>query len=462
MKCLALALPWLVVGCIPADAGYQDARRTVLERTGHDVRWEHLDGTSHIERRTTELLAKPLTAEAAVQIALLNNAELQAAFEEIGVARGDLVRAVRLPNPSIEGALHYHGADDDPEVDLRGMIGLSDFFFILPRQNAARAELDAAVLSVGGTTMDLALSVRKAFYGFVAARQILELRRTVLLAAKASEEAASRLHEAGNVTDLDLVSERALYEEARLAVAQSETTLADARQELISLLGLWRPGVKLTTTERLPDPPTTELDIAGAERRAVSRSLDLAIASQRYAAAAKRANLARAEGLVPEIKAGVSAERDEADWGFGPAAALEVPLFYQGQGEVDRARAEMRRQQKLHSALALRIRTATRATLTRLTVARERVHFYKSTLLPMRQRIVEETLLQYNAMNAGVFQLIQAKRDHVETGRGYVETLRDYWITRAELEQLLAGRLVRRASAEVVDASSPGSSRAEH
>ena len=69
--------------------------------------------------------------------------------------------------------------------------------------------------------------------------------------------------------------------------------------------------------------------------------------------------------------------------------------------------------------------------------------YYKSVLLPLRQQVVDETQLQFNAMAVGVFQLLQAKRDQIETGRSYVETLRDYWITRAELEQLLAGRLVR-------------------
>jgi cobalt-zinc-cadmium efflux system outer membrane protein len=462
MKRMAtLALCWTLGGCVPADAGYQDARSVVRQRTSSDVRWEHIDGRSEAERRTRELLAKPLDAQAAVQVALLNNPELQAAFEEIGIARANLVHALRLPNPSLEGAMHFHGGEN-PDLDLHAMIGLSDFFFIAPRHNAARAELDASALSVGGAAMDLALGVKKAFYAYVSSAQILDLRRTMLLAAKASEEVANELHEAGNVTDLDLASERALYEEARLGVAQSESNLVEHRQELLSLLGLGGRGVKLVTKQRLPDPPKTELDVANAETRAISRSIDLAIATKRYAAAGKRANLARAEGLVPELKAGVSAERDEGDWGFGPAAAVEVPLFYQGQGEVARARAEMRREERTHTALALRIRTATRAVATRLSVTRERVRFYRTTLLPLRQKIVDETQRQYNAMNAGVFQLVQAKRDQVETGRAYLEALRDYWIARAEMEQLLAGRLVRSASSDVVEPAPERRVGAEH
>ncbi|MBK7580137.1 MAG: TolC family protein [Myxococcales bacterium] len=190
--------------------------------------------------------------------------------------------------------------------------------------------------------------------------------------------------------------------------------------------------------ERLPGPPASEIDLSSSERLALSRSLDLALARQRFTAAAKRANLARVEGLLPEVRAGVAAEKEinESRWGVGPAVGLELPLFYQGQGEVAAARAEMRRQARLHDVTAIQVRSAARTTAATLSVARERVRFYETVLLPLRERVVAETQLQYNAMNAGVFQLIAAKRDQVETGRAYVEALRDYWLTRAEHEQL--------------------------
>jgi outer membrane protein TolC len=50
-------------------------------------------------------------------------------------------------------------------------------------------------------------------------------------------------------------------------------------------------------------------------------------------------------------------------------------------------------------------------------------------------------VLQYNAMQVGVFQLLQARRDQLDTARMYVETLLEYWRTRAALQQILAGRL---------------------
>jgi cobalt-zinc-cadmium efflux system outer membrane protein len=56
--------------------------------------------------------------------------------------------------------------------------------------------------------------------------------------------------------------------------------------------------------------------------------------------------------------------------------------------------------------------------------------------------VLRQALFQYNAMNMGVFQLLRAKRSHVEALQARVMAERDYWVARIALEQILAGRLV--------------------
>ena len=103
--------------------------------------------------------------------------------------------------------------------------------------------------------------------------------------------------------------------------------------------------------------------------------------------------------------------------------------------------AQMRQEQRRYADTSIRIRAAARATSSRIEAAAKNAAYYKDVLLPLRQQIVDETQLQFNAMNVGVFQLLQAKRDQIETGRAYVEALLEYWRARAEVDQLLAGRL---------------------
>jgi cobalt-zinc-cadmium efflux system outer membrane protein len=439
---LALTCAGFSVSCVPADVGYQDVRRTTSERLHADVRWREIDGAKDAARRTKELLRAPLTADAAVQVALLNNRSLQASFEDLGVARAGLVRALRLPNPSADGAILFHSSGDRPELQLRAMEDLSELIVLPLRHGAAKAELEAAKTSVLGSVLDVAFATRSAFLTHQASAQLLELQETVLEATRASFEAAKGLHDAGNLTDLSFATERALYEETTVAHARARMDVVASRETLGALMGLLPEDGSWSVANRLPDLPEAELPVDTLERRALEKSFDLSLVKQRYEAARKRANYSRVRGFLPELGVGVEAERRE-EWGVGPAAAVSIPLFYQGQGEVGEALAEMRRQREMFADVALRVRAQARSLGTRLTTTRRNAAYYRDVLLPLRNQIVQDAQLEYNAMSIGVFQLLQARRDQIATARQYVDGLREYWMARSEAESLLAGRLSR-------------------
>jgi cobalt-zinc-cadmium efflux system outer membrane protein len=44
-------------------------------------------------------------------------------------------------------------------------------------------------------------------------------------------------------------------------------------------------------------------------------------------------------------------------------------------------------------------------------------------------------------MQLGPFQLLRAKEQQIETAAAYIEALRDYWLARGDLGQILSGRL---------------------
>ena len=54
---------------------------------------------AYAQTRVARLLKAPLSADAAVQIALLNNAELQAAYNRLGIAEAVAVQSSRPPLP---------------------------------------------------------------------------------------------------------------------------------------------------------------------------------------------------------------------------------------------------------------------------------------------------------------------------------------------------------------------------
>jgi outer membrane protein, heavy metal efflux system len=104
------ALLLFLTGCATFDqrAGFSDVSAAVEERSGKRVAWNlgtELDAEAAEEVR--RLLAGPLTADGAIQVALLNNRELQALYAELGVAQADVVQAGLLANPIFDGALFF-------------------------------------------------------------------------------------------------------------------------------------------------------------------------------------------------------------------------------------------------------------------------------------------------------------------------------------------------------------------
>lgn len=425
--------------CAPRDAGFGSVQVLLEQRTGLDAQWHYLDGPT--DATVVEMLAQPVGPEEAVRIALLNNRDLQASFEELGIARAGLLEASLPPNIEL-------GFERNPvpggrsEYSFEATIDLSRLLFLSMNRGVASAELDAVRFQTTGTLLGFAQAVRIAFYDYQAAEQLLELNETVLEAAAASYDVAQRLRQAGNIAALELANERAFYEESRSRITLSEAVAFSRREELNALMGLsgmetyWQPA------GRLAEPPEESPDLADLEARAIEQSLDLVQLEHRYVGAARRANLARAEGLLPTLRAGIHLGREDDRREFGPVIAFDLPIFNQGQAGVALAQAEMRQLEQQYRALAIRIRAAVRTARNNLLIAVRRVNHFRDVLLPLREQIVEQTQRQYNAMELGVFQLIMARQDQVRTAQEYVIALREYWHARATLDQILAGRLV--------------------
>jgi cobalt-zinc-cadmium efflux system outer membrane protein len=315
----------------------------------------------------------------------------------------------------------------------------------------AEAQLEATKAEVTAAVLDLTSEVKVAFVSLQAAEQTLAMRKQILQSTDASYDAARRLHKAGNITDLSMASERALYEQSKLAVASAETAALEARERLNSLMGLWGNDTRWSVAGNLASMPANEMDLSDLERRAVASSLGLTMLRNEMRMVASRTGMDAAELVFPELAGGASAEYEgpEDKWNAGPAIAIGIPLFDWGQARTAAGRHRLRRLWNEYTALAIEVRSAARAAKYRLRNARQQSEYYRRVVLPLAEQITAETQLQYNAMQLGVFQLLQAKQREIDTRRMYILAQRDYWIARTELEQILAGRMLRGTAVDV-------------
>lgn len=441
----ALCFAAAQVGCVTSSTQADRAAVSdiVRARSGQDFSDPRDRSNEEAERDVSDLLQKELTLENALRIAVINNPQLRAQLADLGIARGELVQANMIPAVEFEAALMFAQSSDHPDKwELGASVDLTQLILRGSRTDAAQAELDAARIRAAAAALDLTYRVRLAYYDVQAAEQQLELYRTAMHAFGASYDAARELRRAGNATELDLATEQTAYEGARVAVAEAEADLIDARERLNIQLGLFGRSIDWQVTGRLPEPASSLGDLNKLETRAIEASLELAETRAELLAIARRAGVTRVAGILPDLNAGVAATRHDGIWFVGPSLHGTVPMFDRLRGQRIAQEAQLEGLRERYQASAIEIRATLRAARDRALSAQARVQQYRDTVLPLRERVVRETLLQYNAMQIGVFQLLQARRDQLEAARNYVVTLHEYWRSRAALEQILAGRLV--------------------
>ena len=460
LSLLAVALVGLG-GCagVRPQAAFDDVEATLAERTDLRVVWATGTAEDAAARAAVDsLLADSLTAGAAVQIALLHNRRLQATYEDLGVAQASLVQAGLLSNP-IFGARALWPLEESGAPDLGFNVAFEflDVFYLPLRRRVARSAYEAARLRVASAVLDLAAETRTAYVRAQADAARLATQARVVRNAEAGYQAARLLREAGNVPAVDLLAEQALYEQARLDLLVAEGAAAESREALVRRMGLSGPDAAVRLSVDLPPVPaesplpfvraaaeagmpTATVDVAAIERAAVEASLELAAARQDVETAAARLGVTNVAGLFPDLEVGGEVEREEGAWQAGPEAEVVLPLFDQGQAARAAGRAELRRARALYEAVAVDVRSAARVLAQRLATARRAGLHYQTVVLPLRAELSAQTLRQYNAMQTGVFGVLQAQRQEAEAARAAIDALAAYWTARADLDLLLQGR----------------------
>lgn len=436
-----------LMGCASTSPkpAFDDVARTVETRSGHKVRWEQgSPDDREADKAIDRLLGGALTADAAVQIALLANPALRGKFEELAIAQADLVQAGLLKNPVFGiGRTAWEGEHIDPNLFVSVEQDFLDIVTMPMRKRVAATELEATKLEVGDYVLELASHVREAFYMAQSAEQVLSMRRLVEEAAKASAELARGQYEAGNMNDLALNNELALAAQSSLDRRRAEGEVAVAREKLNKLMGTWGPRTAWKLAPRLPEMPKEEASLERLESTAIAQRLDIGAARRNVQAMEYSLSLAKTTRWVGTVNVSVQAGRlrNSRHFSFGPSVGIEIPLFDQRQAQIARLEAFERQAESELSALAIDVRADVRSSRARVLTARGVVEDYGRVIVPLRENIVRFSQQQYDAMLLGVYQLIQAKQAEFEAYREYIEALRDYWIARSDLERAIGGRL---------------------
>ena len=441
--CSALASALVLAACahFSQDGGFDAVAQTAAPRVGQTALWKRTpEDQARAERDTAQLLARPLSADDAVRIAILNNGSLQAAFAELGIAEADVVQSGRLPNPRFTiRRSSAEGLNDVEETVTVSVLALLTAPYV---HGIEKRRFAAVQASCAADIVQVAARARQAYVFALAARDTTHYRREVAAAAETGAELARRMREAGNWTPLDEARERSFHAEAALELDHARLAESLAREDLIESLGVDIEPDKLQLAERLPDVPPSIEGLELIERAALDERIDLKAMRANLAALAANLHLTRATPLrecprrrpdtrparaeLGPLRDRVRGDLGSADFRYRCAARAQGRSPLRPGARAFRTGGD---RSALGSARGLRAARAAHDI-----ALRER-----DEVLPLRRVIAEQDRKRYDAGQISVFDLLAEARAQIAGASDYLQSVRDFWMARSALDAVRSG-----------------------
>ena len=461
---LTVALVLGISGCatLSEDRGFGPVATSVQQRTGVEPRWmRSASDRESVKALVTERLAQPLSANDAVQIALVNNQGLQASYADLGIAEAELVRAGRLPNPRF--SFSRLSNSQSLEIERKFVVDVVSILIMPITSKLEAGRFQTTQTAVAAEALRVAADTRRAYILAVAASESVRYYEQVRLAAEASSELARRMMEAGNWSVLAQARERVFFADATAQLARAKQNALAERERLARLLGLGNDARAMKLPDRLPALPASPRTLTNLEAQVLAQRLDITMARQGLDATGYALELTRITRFIGVFEL---AYKNKNDTGVprqnGYEIELEVPLFDWGETKLAKAeaiylQAVARLAEATGNAQSV-ARTAHAAYLSTYGLARH----YREEVVPLRKKIAEETLLRYNGMLLSVFELLADAREQVMSVNASIEATRDFWLADADLDAAIVGGSPMTGSAMLPSSAEAPAARPAH
>jgi outer membrane protein TolC len=399
--------------------------------------------------RVKELLAKPLSVSTAVQVALLNNRGLQAAYNELGISEAQMVEASLPPAPRLEFArLVGSGGFEIERQIVQNVLAL----LTLPRRREiAEARFRQAQARAVEATLRIAFETSRAYYRAVATNSAVVFLADAQESAQTVSELAKRLGETGAMSKLNQAREHVFYAEISGQLATARLRQRVERERLTRVLGTWGRDSAFRLPDKLTPLPAKPKTLAWVESEAVRRRLDLAIARMEIDILAKELGLTRKTRFINALEvAGVSTIEKETKINGGNVEVdkikrggydidFQVPIYDFGEARVRLAEETYMRAVNRLVERAVNARSEAREAYQAYRGAYDIARHYDREVLPLRKIISDETMLNYNAMISDLFALLNDARARILANVQAIEARRDFWLASVDLHAALVG-----------------------
>ncbi len=428
-------------------AGFANVSARSAAVTGKESVWiQSSEQARAVSGRVSSLVRnKSIGPDVAVQVALLNNKGLQAAYADVGLSAADLWQESLLINPTVSvGAMGIGLGRTVEAAVVTNILALAT----RPRRMAvADARFRQAQLRAAEATFKLAADTRRAWIQAVSAWERVSYLNRAQSTADAASALAEKLGQTGAYTKAAQAREHVFFAELAGQTAEARLEARSAKEALTRLMGLWGSDLEYEVPNALPSLPKNALARTSIESNALRSRVDLEIARLELEALAKSYGLTQATRYVTDLElvTGVEVEQEEEDGetktnvGLNLELEFVIPVFDSGKARMRKAELAYMQAANLLAEKAVNIRSEAREAYDAYRSTLDIARHYRSSVLPLRNTIEEESVLTYNGMITNTFELLADTRAKVNSVMLSLNAKRQFWLADVNLGTAVYG-----------------------
>ena len=457
---LIVGLPLVLGACATAipgaytepKAGFANVASQVSPAIGKRTVFAETQAENEALRKQVHAMVhrKTISADTAVQVALLNNKGLQASYANVGLSAAEAWQQSTPENPVISLGILGIGA---PELGayraIEGLIraNILDATTRKQRRAIADANFRQAQLEAVNDTLALANQTRQAWVNAVSAFETVSYLKRAKATSDAGSELARRLGETGALNRAGQAREQAFNAELAGQLARARLDATMAKEELTRLMGLWGTEVNYFVPDALPALPRSIGRVRGVEAKALRNRVDLRVAKLGLEAQAKAFGLTDQTRIVSdlEIVGGFELEREaedgETESETTPQVEIEfaIPIYDTGKARMRKAELMYLQSANVLAEKAVDVRSEARGAEAAYHASYKIARHYRDVLVPLRTTVEEEGLLSYNGMITNTFELLTDVRQKLAASLEAANAKRDFYIAQANVTAAIYG-----------------------
>ncbi|WP_300019745.1 TolC family protein [uncultured Roseobacter sp.] len=457
---LIVGLPLVLGACATAipgaytepKAGFANVASQVSPAIGKRTVFAETQAENEALRKQVHAMVhrKTISADTAVQVALLNNKGLQASYANVGLSAAEAWQQSTPENPVVSFGILGIGA---PELGayraIEGLIraNILDATTRKQRRAIADANFRQAQLEAVNDTLALANQTRQAWVNAVSAFETVSYLKRAKATSDAGSELARRLGETGALNRAGQAREQAFNAELAGQLARARLDATMAKEELTRLMGLWGTEVNYFVPDALPALPRSIGRVTGVEAKALRNRVDLRVAKLGLEAQAKAFGLTDQTRIVSdlEIVGGFELEREaedgETESETTPQVEIEfaIPIYDTGKARMRKAELMYLQSANVLAQKAVDVRSEARGAEAAYHASYKIARHYRDVLVPLRTTVEEEGLLSYNGMITNTFELLTDVRQKLAASLEAANAKRDFYIAQANVTAAIYG-----------------------